>query len=148
MKDWETNFSAIVNGESIQYEIAVDQGVQATVLYENIEFTGHSLGGGLASASALATDGKATTFNAAGLTNKLKTNLGIEKGISDNIRAYITRGEFVDFNQRLLGVRAEGQKIIIPARYNILSTTVRQYQRIRNHMIGNHIKRLKKEFLK
>ena len=35
---------------------------------ENVDFTGHSLGGELASAGALATGGKAVTFNAAGLS--------------------------------------------------------------------------------
>lgn len=34
---------------------------------ENLVITGHSLGGGLASASSLATGIKAETFNAAGL---------------------------------------------------------------------------------
>ena len=36
---------------------------------ENVDFTGHSLGGELASAAALATGGTAVTFNAAGLSD-------------------------------------------------------------------------------
>ena len=36
---------------------------------ENVDFTGHSLGGELASAAALATGGAAVTFNAAGLSD-------------------------------------------------------------------------------
>ena len=44
---------------------------------ENVVFTGHSLGGELASAGALATGGKAVTFNAAGLS---ATNEALARG--------------------------------------------------------------------
>ena len=44
---------------------------------ENVDFTGHSLGGELASAAALATGGNAVTFNAAGLSD---TNQSIARG--------------------------------------------------------------------
>ena len=44
---------------------------------ENVDFTGHSLGGELASAAALATGGAAVTFNAAGLS---ETSQAIARG--------------------------------------------------------------------
>ncbi|MEO0685282.1 MAG: hypothetical protein AAFY76_09620 [Cyanobacteria bacterium J06649_11] len=77
-----------------------------------MSFTGHSLGGGLASANALATSGKAVTFNAAGISNRTKASLGLT-GKSTNITAYIVQGEILDFSQRNIGMKAEGQRTII-----------------------------------
>lgn len=53
--------------ESGQYEFAMDLGIVVEKAYPgDVAFTGHSLGGGLASTSAAATGGTAVTFNAAG----------------------------------------------------------------------------------
>lgn len=72
------------------------------------------MGGGLASAASLATGGHAITFNALGLSNTLKGNLGISGGNTKNINAFIIRGEFVDHYQSGLGLRAEGNRYYIP----------------------------------
>jgi hypothetical protein len=61
-------------GSSDQYDKSIDY---AKIISKNLgdkelTFTGHSLGGGLASANAIATDKKAFTFNAAGLTAATK----------------------------------------------------------------------------
>lgn len=62
----------------------------------NLSFTGHSLGGGLASAQALKTNGAAIVFNAEGLsdgtlrTYKLDTNLA-----NKNISAFNVNGEIL-----------------------------------------------------
>jgi len=58
----------------------------------NFMITGHSLGGGLASAASRATGANAITFNAAGL------NSAYNKGTS-SIQAYITRGEILNVVQ-------------------------------------------------
>ncbi|RME56656.1 hypothetical protein D6779_10200 [Candidatus Parcubacteria bacterium] len=103
-------------GGSEQYAESVGIAIKlaASEEYEGVSFTGHSLGGGLASANALATNGKAVTFNAAGLSDKTKTNLGLT-GKSADITAYIVEGDILDFVQRNIGLRAEGQlKIILP----------------------------------
>lgn len=61
-----------------QYNEATALAKQAEVAFGqgNVAFTGHSLGGGLASAAALATDATAVTFNSAGLSNQTLRDLG------------------------------------------------------------------------
>lgn len=61
-----------------QYNEATALAKQAEVAFGqgNVVFTGHSLGGGLASAAALATDATAVTFNSAGLSNQTLRDLG------------------------------------------------------------------------
>jgi len=69
--DWKNNFQQAVGADSRQYQQAVDLAESARDVYgDNVEFTGHSLGGGLASAASLATDRPATVFNAARLSDK------------------------------------------------------------------------------
>lgn len=61
-----------------QYNQAISLAKKAEVEFGdgNVVFTGHSLGGGLASAAALATDASAVTFNSAGLSNETLRGLG------------------------------------------------------------------------
>jgi hypothetical protein len=53
----------------------------------NVTFTGHSLGGALASAQAARVSGNAITFNAAGLTQRVADKLELD--LSDNNRAKV-----------------------------------------------------------
>ena len=64
---------------------------------ENLDFTGHSLGGELASVAAIATDGQAVTFNAAGVSTTSETiargscltNFGTQSPLDgSNVKAY------------------------------------------------------------
>ena len=66
-------------GVSFQVEDAINLStkIAQAVGRENVDFTGHSLGGELASAAALATGGAAVTFNAAGLS---ETSQAIARG--------------------------------------------------------------------
>ncbi|MBT2747225.1 MULTISPECIES: Mbeg1-like protein [unclassified Lysobacter] len=60
-----------------QYNQAVTLAKEAEAAFgDNVVFTGHSLGGGLASTAALATGNTAVTFNAAGLSNDTLRDLG------------------------------------------------------------------------
>ena len=99
------------------------------------------MGGGLASANALATDGKAVTFNAAGLSSKTKSNLGLS-GKTANISAYVIQGEIVSHLQGQIGIRAQGNITIFPASYVPqipfigADEVIRTGQRIRNHMMN------------
>lgn len=69
MKDWENNYQQIF-GQSQQYATAIENAaLLKQQLSEELTFVGHSLGGGLAAASAYATGGHAITFNAAGVTS-------------------------------------------------------------------------------
>ncbi|MES2520775.1 MAG: SpvB/TcaC N-terminal domain-containing protein [Bacteroidota bacterium] len=70
--DWQTNFAqshgknqAILARQYFEAMALADKAKE--ILGLNLEFTGSSLGGGLASAAATVTGLKATTFNAAGL---------------------------------------------------------------------------------
>jgi hypothetical protein len=75
-------------------------------LGSSVVFTGHSLGGGLASYAALATDLPAVTFNAAGLSDHSVQLLGYADRTEANgaaevglIRAYHVDGELLTFAQ-------------------------------------------------
>lgn len=66
----------------------------------NVVVTGHSLGGGLASAAALATGASGVTFNAAGLSNETLESLGFNPNAvrdstadSGQLRRYIVNGD-------------------------------------------------------
>ena len=67
--DWGTNFKQGVGVETKQYNSAMKlaKAVVKTNDVSKIDITGHSLGGGLASAGAAVTGAKGYTFNAAGL---------------------------------------------------------------------------------
>ncbi len=103
-----------VFGTSIQYSESVEiaNRLSKSGAYTGVSYTGHSLGGGLASANALATEGKAVTFNAAGLSRSTKSNLGLT-GNNADITAYIVSGEALDYFQRNVGLRAEGNHLIL-----------------------------------
>jgi hypothetical protein len=101
-----------VFGASKQYEESVALAEGLSDEYAGVSFTGHSLGGGLASANALAVEGKAVTFNAAGLSRGTKKNLGLS-GNTANITAYVVSGEALDAFQRNVGLRAEGNRLIL-----------------------------------
>jgi RHS repeat-associated protein len=66
--DWVSNIGQSVGLPTPQYEKALDLAQKYKEWYgSELQFTGHSLGGGLATASALATDSPASTFNPAGV---------------------------------------------------------------------------------
>lgn len=75
--DWVTNFKQGLGFKAEQYETAMQMALN---LKQNLgedasarlRFAGHSLGGGLASAAALATGIEAVTFNAAGIHKNTK----------------------------------------------------------------------------
>jgi len=67
--DWKTNLLQGLGIQTAQYTdaIALAQGYKAD--FGSITLTGHSLGGGLASAAAIHTNSRAVVFNAAGVHN-------------------------------------------------------------------------------
>ncbi|PAJ71967.1 hypothetical protein CJF42_23805, partial [Pseudoalteromonas sp. NBT06-2] len=90
--DMVANGKQAFGGSSRQYQLAIQNArtmrdaVQAKS--GKLSFTGHSLGGGLASANALATGLRARTYNAAGLHAKTVRNYGGLKRASKLIDAY------------------------------------------------------------
>lgn len=84
--------------DTAQYNQAISLAKDAEVAFGdgNVVFTGHSLGGGLASAAALATDSAGVTFNAAGLSDDTLADLGFSPNAaredvadSGQVRRYI-----------------------------------------------------------
>lgn len=74
--DWIANGGQGLGFETSQYSDAMALAREAAAAYgDNLAITGHSLGGGLASAAALATDKPAVTFNAAGLSDETLRSL-------------------------------------------------------------------------
>ncbi len=69
LADWTTNAQQAFGADSAHYRSAllIGERVGRSDLAGQVSFTGHSLGGGLASAAAVASGRPADTFNAAGL---------------------------------------------------------------------------------
>ncbi len=111
--DWKANAQQAVGLPSDQYAHAL---LISKALARNpdinVTLTGHSLGGGLASAAALGSGRDAVTFNAAGLSaatirqaDGIRTGAGI--GRASEITAFYVRGEVLsavqDGGDRVLG---------------------------------------------
>lgn len=111
--DWKANAQQAVGLPSDQYARALLIGKALARNSEaDVTLTGHSLGGGLASAAALASGRDATTFNAAGLSattirqaETVRSAAGI--GRAGEISAFYVRGEILsavqDGGDRVLG---------------------------------------------
>ncbi|OMH39665.1 lipase family protein [Motiliproteus sp. MSK22-1] len=110
--DWVEDIEQAL-GQSEQYEYAVDvaQSVQENVdNYNNqqgltgedaiqLSFTGHSLGGGLATAAALATGNEAIVFDAAGLSQATIDSLNLDINNAANITNFNVQGDALsDYN--------------------------------------------------
>jgi hypothetical protein len=84
-----------------QYELAARMGVKMAGIFgaENVAFTGHSLGGGLAATATLASGAQGVTFNAAGLSNETLREYGSPNGLRDDyasngaLRSYSVAGD-------------------------------------------------------
>ncbi len=97
--DWLSNAKQAFGVSSDHYQKALTIGdAIARSGNQNVTLTGHSLGGGLASASAIASGQDAITFNAAGLSdatirnaNQIRTDAGVAN--AGKVDAYFIRGE-------------------------------------------------------
>ena len=97
--DWQSNLGQGVGLKTDHYNRALALGDRLDVpAGTRVTITGHSLGGGLASAAALAAERDAVTFNAAGLSNTTlaeANRIAGQDGRVDipDIRAMYVRGE-------------------------------------------------------
>ena len=99
ISDWLNNGQQTLGYISEQYRQSVENAriLQKWAADNNytLSFTGHSLGGGMANANALATGLKATIYNPAGLSdgtiNDPKLNLNLSN--SSNVTAFVVLGE-------------------------------------------------------
>ncbi|HGE8457697.1 TPA: phospholipase [Serratia marcescens] len=91
--DWINNGSQAIGRGSEYYKRAVEIG---GVIRGNVDISGHSLGGGMASAASMTSGKAAWTFNAAGLNNGTVEKYGGEIiGSAKNIQAYRVEGELL-----------------------------------------------------
>ena len=97
--DWQANLRQGVGLSSDHYTRALIIGrALARNPDAHVTITGHSLGGGLASATAIASGRDATTFNAAGLSNATITKANTIRsaagiGRAAEVQAFYVRGE-------------------------------------------------------
>ena len=101
LEDWQNNAQQAFGFKSAYYEDATNLAskVQAGTTGDSVEFTGHSLGGGMASAASAVTGDPATTFNAAGLNPITVEQAGAGpaafSSTGDNVTAYHVAGEIL-----------------------------------------------------
>lgn len=96
MSDWKNNAAQGLGMESDYYRKAVQIGKQIYRAGQKIDIAGHSLGGGLASATSVASGQAGWTFNAAGLHSKTVQQYGAKLvGHAENIQAYRVEGELL-----------------------------------------------------
>lgn len=95
-EDWNNNIQQGMGNKSKYYTRAMRISAQIADSTDsaNIEYVGHSLGGGLASAAAAVSGAPATTFNAAGLNDKTLAEVGFVSN-PDNINAYTVKGDIL-----------------------------------------------------
>ena len=96
MADWINNGAQGLGMESDYYKRAVRLGSRLAKSVSKIDIAGHSLGGGLASATSIASGQAGWTFNAAGLhSTTVEKYGGSLLGEADNIQAYRVEGELL-----------------------------------------------------
>ncbi len=93
VNDWLNNGAQGMGVNSEYYKKAVDIG---SVIRGNVDISGHSLGGGMASAASMTSGKAAWTFNAAGLNKGTVEKYGGEIiGSAKSIQAYRVEGELL-----------------------------------------------------
>lgn len=113
LEDWKNNLQQGIGNSSSYYSQALTIADQLQAHQPgNVEYIGHSLGGGMASAAAALYGSPATTFNAAGLHDKTLLRNGV---ISDSSKtaAYNIQGDILSAIQDKsfgLGPKAVGQR--------------------------------------
>jgi hypothetical protein len=119
--DWGQNLTQGLGFESTHYAKAqqIGQELVQSQGRDNVVFVGHSLGGGMASAAAIATGSKATTFNPAGLHRNTVPGRDYAKAAGD-INAYIVDGEVLDWvSKSKTAPDSVGNRITLPAAEDI-----------------------------
>jgi len=94
--DWfQANLPQGMGNGSPQHAEAASFAREMQAKYGNVEFTGHSLGGGLAATGAMATGGNATTFNAAGIHENTYGLYGLDPNAASGVSNYRNDGEIL-----------------------------------------------------
>lgn len=101
-KDWKHNIGQGLGFDDAQYASAIQLGSQAKQAFgDQVVISGHSLGGGLASASAMVNDIPAVTYNAAGVNDRTLEREGLDASAAKQyaseelIRGYHVKNEIL-----------------------------------------------------
>ena len=95
-QDWLTNLSQGIGLKAKAYQDAVDLGRAFSRGVAGSTFTGHSLGGGLASLAGLTAGEHTITFNSSGLSSGTLSRYKVSRGSANGlIDAYYLRGEIL-----------------------------------------------------
>lgn len=97
-KDWKTNIRQGAGRRTSQYDDAIRTALKITAAAPGqVDFVGHSKGGGLAQAQALATHSKAVVFNAAALHGNTLGRHGLHSRHANGlVSAYNVGGEVLN----------------------------------------------------
>lgn len=107
--NWKANFAQAFGGSSAQYNAGIDLAIS---LGGNVHFTGHSLGGGIASAAAIVTGGSATIFNAAGVHSNTLRGYSPSNG---SVTYYYSSFDVLRLGNALTPASVPGQHISLGA---------------------------------
>lgn len=149
--DWANNFLQALGKDAKQYDLSVKNARLISDYFANtgssLTFVGHSLGGGMASANAMATGHNAITFNAAGLSPVTIDRLKLYEHA--DIQAYVVQGEIVSYSQSAMGLKAEGELHILYSIYEYKNSTLAYLvQRAMNHTMGVVKQKMKEQGVK
>jgi Protein of unknown function (DUF2974) len=106
LEDWTNNAQQGLGKDSFYYQQAGRIAQRATASGADVAYTGHSLGGGLASYAARLTGADATTFNSASLSET--TLAGIGKPNGGHIDAVSVNGDILTTGNEAVGSPAQG----------------------------------------
>jgi uncharacterized Zn-binding protein involved in type VI secretion len=97
IKDWVLGNTQNLGFDARQYSEAVNLAKQVEAVYgSNLKIAGHSFGGGLASASSLATGVPADAFDPAGLHENTFERYGLDRGQAGSlVNTYETEGDIL-----------------------------------------------------
>lgn len=137
MDDWRNNLQQGINNESQYYRRAVQIGRRIRKSGKQVEIAGHSLGGGMGSAAAKASNMPAITYNAVGLHPKTVERYGIPlelQGGDSLIKGYRIDGEILTYVQEDHSLLKHTMPKAI--RDSALNTTLPQTKSLTPHAIG------------
>ena len=115
LEDWKNSVQQGTSNPSEYYTRAMKIADRINVMQPgNVEYVGHSLGGGLASVAAAMHGSPATTFNAAGLNDNTLLSKGVQPN-SGNTDAYYVGGDILSgLQDNTLGLMPRGAGERIP----------------------------------